>query len=88
MIRPQNLYATSELAQHLIKIFAKAHGWTLESYPGKVRLPPDILRPLPNAEAANEVRCPSSITRVRSLIGWSVDHEDDVPPCEHPRVAC
>ncbi|OSD08806.1 hypothetical protein PYCCODRAFT_1380708 [Trametes coccinea BRFM310] len=51
----ENLYACAELSQHLIKIHAKSHGWNLETYPGKVRLPGDILRPLPNAEAANEV---------------------------------
>ncbi|CCM05112.1 uncharacterized protein FIBRA_07319 [Fibroporia radiculosa] len=51
----ENLYAVSELAQHLIRARAKVHSWSLESYPGKVRLPADILRPLPNAEAANEI---------------------------------
>ncbi|GBE89081.1 armadillo-type protein [Sparassis latifolia] len=51
----ENLYAASELAQHLIKARAKLHSWSLESYPGKVRLPGDILRPLPNPEAAKEI---------------------------------
>lgn len=51
----QNLYAVGELAQHLIKARAKAHSWPLESYPGKVRIPGDIFRPLPSVEAANEV---------------------------------
>ncbi|CDO77959.1 hypothetical protein BN946_scf184971.g9 [Trametes cinnabarina] len=51
----ENLYACAELAQHLIKGHAKAHGWNLETYPGKIRLPGDILRPLPSAEAVNEV---------------------------------
>ncbi|KAI0371302.1 hypothetical protein BV20DRAFT_1120710 [Pilatotrama ljubarskyi] len=51
----ENLYACAELAQHLIKGHAKAHSWNLETFPGKVRLPGDILRPLPSAEAANEI---------------------------------
>ncbi|KAH9928578.1 armadillo-type protein [Amylocystis lapponica] len=51
----ENLYAVSELAQHLIKTRAKMKSWSIESYPGKIRLPPDILRPLPGAEAANEI---------------------------------
>lgn len=34
---------------------AQNHSWALLNYPGKVRLPSDILRPLPNAEAANKV---------------------------------
>lgn len=51
----QNLYALSELAQHIIKDMAKRHSWTLQSFPMKVKLPTGILRPLPNAEAANKV---------------------------------
>jgi sister-chromatid-cohesion protein PDS5 len=52
----QNFYVMCELAQVLIKNRAQAQSWTLPSYPGKVRLPVDILRPLPNAEATNEAR--------------------------------
>ncbi|KAH9849574.1 armadillo-type protein [Lenzites betulinus] len=51
----ENLYACAELAQHLIRAHAKAHSWNLETYPGKVRLPGDILRSLPSAEAANQI---------------------------------
>ena len=43
-----------EMAQILIKGRAQAHSWLLSTYPGKVRLPSDILRPLPT-EASNEV---------------------------------
>ena len=43
-----------EMAQILIKGRAQAHSWLLSTYPGKVRLPSDILRPLPT-EAGNEV---------------------------------
>jgi len=51
----ENLYALSELAQHIIKDMAKRHSWTLQSFPMKVKLPTGILRPLPNAEAANKI---------------------------------
>ncbi|KAI9511424.1 armadillo-type protein [Russula earlei] len=51
----ENLYALSELAQHIIKDLAKRHSWTLQSFPTKVKLPTGILRPLPNAEAANKI---------------------------------
>jgi len=51
----ENLYALSELAQHIIKDLARRHSWTLQSIPVKVKLPTGILRPLPNAEAANKV---------------------------------
>ena len=56
---PQNLYALSELAQHLIKVRAHLHSWPLQSYPGKVKLYSDILRPLPSADAVNQVRPPT-----------------------------
>ena len=58
----RSLYAVAELAQHLIKARAKSHSWPLESYPGKVRIPGDIFRPLPNVEAANEVRTNISLS--------------------------
>ena len=44
-----------ELAQELIKLRSNAHGWNIQSYPGKVKLPPDILRPQVSPEAANAV---------------------------------
>jgi len=51
----ENLYTISELAQELIKARTQARSWTLQSYPGKVKLPSDILRPLPNSEAVAKV---------------------------------
>ncbi|KAI0037137.1 cohesin-associated protein Pds5 [Vararia minispora EC-137] len=51
----ENLYALSELAQHVIKMKAQAHGWALEVYPKKFKLPADILRPLPTPDAANQI---------------------------------
>ncbi|KAI0264684.1 armadillo-type protein [Gloeopeniophorella convolvens] len=49
------LYALSELSQHIIKALAKARSWALQSIPSKVKMPTGILRPLPNAEAANKI---------------------------------
>ena len=49
------MYACSELAQHLIRAHVKSHSWTLETYPGKVRLPQDILRALPSPEAGKKI---------------------------------
>ena len=61
-----NLYALGELAQNLIRTRAKSHTWSVESYPGRVRLPMDILKPLPNPEAVSKivktVYLPDSIT--------------------------
>ncbi|KAA1473006.1 cohesin-associated protein Pds5 [Dentipellis sp. KUC8613] len=51
----EHLYALSELAQYVIKARAQTHNWSLQSYPGKIKLFSDILKPLPNAQTANEI---------------------------------
>ncbi|TRM60411.1 armadillo-type protein [Schizophyllum amplum] len=51
----EKLWMVCELAQELIKLRAQAHGWNIQSYPGKVKLPSDILRPQVSPEAANQV---------------------------------
>ena len=45
----------ADLAQELIKARAQARSWTLQSYPGKVKLPSDILRSLPSPDAVAKV---------------------------------
>ncbi|KAK0534137.1 Sister chromatid cohesion protein pds5 [Tilletia horrida] len=50
-----NLYALSEFAQLLIKRRARLQGWTIDTYPGKVKLPSDIFAPLPSPEVRNEI---------------------------------
>ena len=52
----QNFYVLCDMAQELLKAYAQHHSWNIQSYPGKVKLPSDILRPHPSAEAANRVR--------------------------------
>uniref|UniRef100_A0A0W0GEX7 Cohesin-associated protein pds5 n=2 Tax=Moniliophthora roreri TaxID=221103 RepID=A0A0W0GEX7_MONRR len=51
----ENLYVLCEIAQELLKARAHQKGWNVTSYPGKVKLPSDILRPLPSAEVVNKV---------------------------------
>ncbi|CAK5272282.1 unnamed protein product [Mycena citricolor] len=51
----ENLYVVSELAQELIKLYAHHHGLNMTTFPGKVKLPSDILRPLPNAETSKMI---------------------------------
>ncbi|KAJ7135989.1 cohesin-associated protein Pds5 [Mycena epipterygia] len=51
----ENLYIICELAQELIKIWAHSQSLNIATYPGKIKLPPDILRPLPNADTANKI---------------------------------
>ncbi|KAJ7145311.1 armadillo-type protein [Mycena crocata] len=54
-LHTENLYVVSELAQELIKIWAHTHSLNISTYPGKVKLPPDILRPLPDVKTANDI---------------------------------
>ncbi|KAL4078145.1 armadillo-type protein [Scleroderma yunnanense] len=51
----EHLYTMSELAQEMIKARAHTRSWSLQSYPGKVKLPSDIFRSLPNPEAASKI---------------------------------
>ena len=39
----------------MIKRHAQARGWSLDSFPGRIKAPGDIFKNLPNAEAANKV---------------------------------
>lgn len=50
-----HLYILSELAQHIIKVRSNAHGWSLSSYPGTIKMPLDIFRVLSNQEDAAKV---------------------------------
>lgn len=83
----QNLYAISELAQRLLRDRAKSHGWVLETYPGKVKLPGDIFKPLPNPGAAREV---SAMILRETTIGFDVviDYPDRLPSRRRVGMAC
>jgi sister-chromatid-cohesion protein PDS5 len=62
----------SELTQEFIKARAQARSWSLESYPGKVQLPSDILHSLQNPEAATKVMV--------LTVWWLSDLEDRLSP--------
>lgn len=51
----ENLYALCELAQLRIKRKALANGWTIEPWPGKIAMPAEIFRPLPNKDVQKEI---------------------------------
>ncbi|KAE8234699.1 hypothetical protein CF326_g258 [Tilletia indica] len=55
MVADDHLYALSEFAQHLIKKRARLQGWTIDTYPGKVKLPSDIYAPVASPELRNEI---------------------------------
>ena len=75
----QNLYALSELAQELIKGHARIHNWSITSYPGKVKMPVDIFRGLPNPEAANKASLLVVDLVVRPFDN-AADTENAIPP--------
>ncbi|KAF2003165.1 sister chromatid cohesion and DNA repair protein [Amniculicola lignicola CBS 123094] len=51
----QNLYILSDLAQALIRIWEEHNGWSLQSYPGKLKLPAGIFRQLESHEKAQDI---------------------------------
>ncbi|KAJ7487778.1 armadillo-type protein [Mycena latifolia] len=64
----ENLYVICELAQELIKIWAHSHSLNITTYPGKVKLPQDILRPLASADAANKTL--KTIYLSEEMLAW------------------
>ncbi|KAI0747029.1 armadillo-type protein [Daedaleopsis nitida] len=77
----ENFYACAELAQYLIKAHAKAHSWNLETWPGHIRLPQDILRPLPNGEASKKIM--STVYLPEEALTWLAEKSR---PAAEPRV--
>ncbi|KAF9255405.1 hypothetical protein L218DRAFT_884207 [Marasmius fiardii PR-910] len=74
----ENFYVLCDMAQELLKAYAQQHSWNLPLYPGKIKLPSDILRPHASAEAANRVLKKSYLSD--EAISWMVEIVD--PPKE------
>jgi sister-chromatid-cohesion protein PDS5 len=51
----ENLYVLSDLAQALIRAWEEQNSWTMQSWPGKMKLPSGIFRPLASHERAQEI---------------------------------
>jgi sister-chromatid-cohesion protein PDS5 len=51
----ENLYILSDLAQALIRAWEEQNNWTMQSWPGKMKLPSGIFRPLESHERAQEI---------------------------------
>ncbi|RPB08048.1 hypothetical protein P167DRAFT_555515 [Morchella conica CCBAS932] len=51
----ENLYYLSELAQAVIRRYAEHHHWTIQTWPGKIRLPAGLFMPMQSAEQSLEV---------------------------------
>ncbi|KAJ6486929.1 armadillo-type protein [Mycena sanguinolenta] len=64
----ENLYIMCELAQELIKLWAHTHSLNMATYPGHVKLPADILRPLPDSETSNRIL--KTVYLSEEVLGW------------------
>ncbi|KAF2846424.1 hypothetical protein T440DRAFT_458415 [Plenodomus tracheiphilus IPT5] len=51
----ERLYILSDLAQALIRSWEEQNGWTMQSWPGKMKLPSGIFRPLESHEKAQNI---------------------------------
>ncbi|KAH7117873.1 armadillo-type protein [Dendryphion nanum] len=51
----ENLYILSDLAQTLIRSWEEQNGWSMQSWPGKLKLPAGIFKPLESHERAQEI---------------------------------
>lgn len=50
-----NLYRVTELCQLMIKELADSKGWTLQTWPGKMKLPSDLFAPMDDYQEAQKV---------------------------------
>ncbi|KAF2836720.1 sister chromatid cohesion and DNA repair protein [Patellaria atrata CBS 101060] len=53
--KSENLYALSDLAQGVIRRYEEIHGWSIQIWPGKIRLPAGIFATLPSHDAAQAI---------------------------------
>lgn len=51
----ENLYVLSDLSQALIRSWEEQNGWTMQSWPGKMKLPSGIFRPLESHDRAQQI---------------------------------
>jgi sister-chromatid-cohesion protein PDS5 len=51
----ENLYILSDLAQALIRIWEEQNGWSMQAWPGKLKLPAGIFKPLESHDRAQEI---------------------------------
>jgi sister-chromatid-cohesion protein PDS5 len=51
----ENLYILSDLSQALIRLWEEQNGWSMQSWPGKLKLPAGIFKPLESHERAQEI---------------------------------
>ncbi|KAI9849730.1 MAG: hypothetical protein M1838_000091 [Thelocarpon superellum] len=60
--RSAHLYYLSDLAQAVIRRFADVHGWSMQAWPGQLRLPGALFAKLPSHEKAQEIATTSYLS--------------------------
>ncbi|KAI9886497.1 MAG: Curved DNA-binding protein (42 kDa protein) [Watsoniomyces obsoletus] len=53
--RSENLYVLSDLAQAVIRRYEDVQGWSMQAWPGKMGLPGNLFKALPDHEVAQEI---------------------------------
>jgi sister chromatid cohesion protein PDS5 len=53
--KSDNLYVLSDLSQAVIRQYEDAHGWSMQAWPGKFKLPAGLFTPLPSHDAAQQI---------------------------------
>ncbi|KAK0637929.1 Sister chromatid cohesion protein pds5 [Lasiodiplodia hormozganensis] len=53
--KSENLYVLSDLAQGVIQRFQTLHGWSIQAFSKKARMPADVFANLPGHEVAQEI---------------------------------
>lgn len=53
--KSENLYVLSDLAEAVIRHYQEVQGWSIQIYPGKVRLPSGLFASLPSHAVAQEI---------------------------------
>ncbi|KAK0211511.1 armadillo-type protein [Armillaria fumosa] len=76
----RNFYIICELAQEIIKARAQHYSWSIPSYPGKIKLPSDILRPHTSPEDANTTA--NTVYLPKEMAKWAADLYKHVPSAE------
>ncbi|GAO48743.1 hypothetical protein G7K_2913-t1 [Saitoella complicata NRRL Y-17804] len=51
----ENLFVISDLAALIIKMKQEAHGWSMQTFPGKLGMPLDLFKALPDSRTAAEI---------------------------------
>ncbi|KAK9475982.1 armadillo-type protein [Lipomyces japonicus] len=81
----ERLYYLSDLSQAIIRHYQEINGWSMQTWPGKVPLPGDLFRALPNSAVAQKIARKTFLTdgvveRLPGLIKIKQARAKPLPP--------